>query len=382
MSIPNARNMKKLTRALLLVGGVGDSADVRYATGFSSIDPTLYFARRNKRCLIVPALEKSRAIQESKGKVRVVTPSELLENAERGSSISEWALAFLKREGVRAVSVSNRCPAGLMAALTGAGIRVHVIRDRVFPERAQKKMHEVRNIAHCQRAAVAAMRAAIAFLKSCTPNNKGRLVDKSGKPATSESVRQVILSQLREYDCSSDYIIVAGGQQAAAPHAPGYGVLRANEPIVLDIFPQSLRTGYWGDLTRTVVRGRATPEVKRMYQAVKAAHAAAMRAARAGVAVRDVHRAASRTLEARGYKTSLDEVPEGFIHSTGHGVGLSVHEPPFLCDGKGRLRAGNVVTIEPGLYYRHIGGVRIEDTVLITRHGARKLARCPYTLEI
>jgi Xaa-Pro aminopeptidase len=200
---------------------------------------------------------------------------------------------------------------------------------------------------------------------------------------TSERVRRAILRTLLEHDCFAREVIVAGGAQAADPHVQGEGPLRASEAIVLDIFPQHLGHGYWGDLTRTVVKGKPPAELKRMYGAVKAAQMAALRAVRAGVQGASVHGRAVAEFKRRGYETrEIKGRAAGFIHGTGHGLGLAIHEAPSVSAAEGRLRAGNVITVEPGLYYPDAGGVRIEDAVVVTRTGCRLLARCEKRFEV
>jgi Xaa-Pro aminopeptidase len=151
----------------------------------------------------------------------------------------------------------------------------------------------------------------------------------------------------------------------------------------MDIFPQNMKTGYWGDLTRTVLRGKASPYHKKMYNAVKSAQAAALSALRPGVTGRSVHLAACRELERRGFPVMFpDDQRKGFRHGTGHGVGLCIHEPPGINMYCGRLKKGQVVTVEPGWYDPQVGGVRIEDTVVITAHGWKYLVPCEKRFEI
>ncbi|MCG2660936.1 MAG: M24 family metallopeptidase [Kiritimatiellae bacterium] len=231
-------------------------------------------------------------------------------------------------------------------------------------------------ITACQRAAVQAMRAAIRLIARARVDKKNRLRVR-GRLLTSERVRRAIYRVLVDHNCTGEGTIVACDGQAATPHGIGHGPLRAHQSIVIDIFPRHLEHGYWGDLTRTVVKGTPSPALKKMYAAVKAAQAAALAKIRAGVSGRRVHLAAVAALARHGFKTGLLEgKAQGFIHSTGHGIGLEVHEAPSLSLRPGRLRAGHVVTVEPGLYYFQHGGVRIEDTVLVTRGGYRKLASC------
>jgi Xaa-Pro aminopeptidase len=200
---------------------------------------------------------------------------------------------------------------------------------------------------------------------------------------TAEAVKKLIHGILLDHDCTGKDTIVACGRQAVDPHEQGHGPLRAGKAIVIDIFPQHIRSGYWGDLTRTVVRGAAGHELRGMYSAVRAAQLAALERIKSGVKGSTVHRAAAAELTRRGFRTeNLDGQPAGFIHSTGHGVGLAIHEGPSLSASGGRLRAGHVVTVEPGLYYPAVGGVRIEDTVEVTRDGWRYLVPCEKRFEI
>ena len=156
---------------------------------------------------------------------------------------------------------------------------------------------------------------------------------------------------------------MAGGKQGCDPHEPGYGLLRAHEPIILDIFPRSQKTGYFGDITRTVVRGRASEAVRKLYATVHQGQQIAFKKVRAGVSTAEVHRAVQDYFQQEGYRTGRHRGRmQGFFHGTGHGLGLEIHESPRLgTTSTGVLRAGQVVTVEPGLYYPEIGGVRLED---------------------
>ena len=158
----------------------------------------------------------------------------------------------------------------------------------------------------------------------------------------------------------------------------------AHEPIILDIFPRSQKTGYFGDITRTVVRGRASETARKLYDTVWQAQKIAFKKARANVRTGDVHRAVQEFFAQSGYITGRRHGRmEGFFHGTGHGLGLEIHESPRLgANSTGKLRPGHVVTIEPGLYYPEIGGVRLEDVVLVTPNGSRNLTRFEKVLEI
>ncbi len=180
------------------------------------------------------------------------------------------------------------------------------------------------------------------------------------------------------------HTIVAGGEQGCDPHEGGHGQLFANEPIILDIFPRAQATGYFGDITRTVVRGRASEAVRKLYDAVHAGQRLAFRRMRAGTPTAEIHRAVQELFVSRGYSTGpRNGRMAGFFHGTGHGLGLEIHEAPRVgATSTGKLQAGQVVTVEPGLYYPGIGGVRLEDVALVTAKHPRNLTRFEKVLEV
>ena len=365
--------MKKSTDAILLVSTTDEAPNVFYASGFVAPDPVLFLKQGRRRILVVPPLEAGRARQTTRG-VIVRTPRQLPCEEGEARSLSGWALALLRAERLKKVTVSPGCPVRVVRALEAAGIRVAVAEVAIFPERERKTPIEIEHLREAQRAAVAAMRRAIACLRESRIGPRGQLRWK-GQLLTSERLRFEIQCALLQRQCHAPETIVAGGRQGADPHERGSGPLCAGEPIVLDIFPRHQRTGYWGDITRTVVKGEPKPEVRRMYRAVKAAQAAALRMLRPGVTGDAVHRQVQDVLLARGFETGeRNGVPFGFFHGTGHGVGLDIHEGPRLSLRGGPLRVGHVVTVEPGLYDPEWGGMRIEDTVVITRRGYEPLA--------
>ncbi len=373
---------RKSTDARLIVGVPLENPDLLYASKFRAVDPVVLLDCNRERTLVVSPMESARAARECPRVTVMDAKSLRLGRRERGR-LSAWALRVLRRCGKRAVIVAPTFPLGVARRLERAGVRVRVTGDPLYPERLVKSADELRAITESQQAAVIAMRAAIRMIadSSIDGNNALRF---ERRPLTAEAVRRAIERALLEHDCAGRDIIVACGQYAADPHAVGEGPLLAGRPIVLDIFPQHQRHGYWGDLTRTVVRGRASPELRGLYQAVRAAQLAALAAIRPGVRGSAVHACAVRVFEQRGYRTgSKDGKGFGFIHGTGHGVGLAIHEGPTLgLASESRLRTGNVVTVEPGLYYPELGGVRIEDTVVVTPQGWRYLVPCEKRLEV
>ncbi len=368
---------KKLTSPILIIEGGTQDADLRYASGFTAPDPVVLLVAGRRKYLVVSLLEYGRAKATAKVSA-VFTPEQLgLTGRDRGR-LSAWAYALLKKLNYRKVTVGAAFPVGAAERLRERGIRVTVTDALLFPGRRRKTESEVRQIAATQRAAVAAMRAAMEAIRCASVDVRGYLRARDQRRLRAEDVRRVIDRTLLDHDCMADETIVACGAQGADPHERGHGPLRAGQPIVIDIFPRHKVSGYWGDITRTVVKGEPTPVAARMIRAVRAAQAAALQVIRAGVSVKRVHETAQRVLIAHGFETTVrDGRGEGFIHSTGHGIGLQIHEAPSLNLSGTRLIAGDVITVEPGLYYRQWGGVRFEDTVVVTRSGCRRLARCP-----
>jgi Xaa-Pro aminopeptidase len=186
-----------------------------------------------------------------------------------------------------------------------------------------------------------------------------------------------------ESGCIAAHTIVSYGRQCVDPHDQGSGTLPANESIIMDVFPRSSESRYFADMTRTVVRGKASPKLKKMYRAVREGQEIAFSKIRDGADGMKIHDAILRYFGKLGFKTGeIGGRMQGFFHGTGHGVGLDIHEPPRISRGKEILRAGQVVTVEPGLYYLDFGGVRLEDMVLVTKTGCHNLTQFPKVLEI
>jgi Xaa-Pro aminopeptidase len=373
--------MKKVATAVLLADIPDKNADLRYVCGFSAPDPVVVLLSSRRRLLIVNSMEAGRARRTVRN-MTVLTPDELALSAEEKKRFSGWILGALRLEKLRSVRVGGSFGLGLARRLEEAGIRVDVTDPPLFPERDIKTTLEIRALEAAQTAAVAAMKRAIACIRASSPGRGGVLMLEK-KPLTAERLRTDLRKLLLERNCAAPELIIACGAQGADPHQAGFGPLMAGQSIVLDIFPQDMKTGYWGDLTRTVVKGRASPELAAMERAVRSVQAAVLREVKPGALGCDLHRLAVRLFDEKGFKNRIRQgAAEGFIHGTGHGVGLEIHERPNLGAQEVALKPGHVVTVEPGLYYRDIGAVRIEDTVRVTRTGYEVLARCPRVFEV
>ena len=244
--------------------------------------------------------------------------------------------------------------------------------------RRVKTEQEISYIETTQRAVEEACAHAVRILRESGVSVDGTLLHE-GEPLTSERLRFEIDTELLRRGCAASGTITAGGAQTADPHERGHGPLKAGDPIILDIFPADKTTRYYADMTRTFVKGEPGEELQKMYDAVLESQEAALAMIGPGVNGRDIHKKVSDILHEAGYKTLVhDQRPgeplqEGFIHGTGHGVGLEIHESPRVSIADEKLIPGDVVTIEPGLYYRRIGGIRIEDLVVVTENGCRNL---------
>lgn len=369
--------------ARLIYAASESDADLLYATGLSAPDPYLFVQKGRTRVLVMSDLELDRARRQARvdrvlSWSRIAAPLE--KRGARARPAQVIALA-LERLGVRVVEVPQGFPLGLAMELDELGIRIELAPEPFWPEREIKQPHEVRAIERSLRAAEAGLQAGVEALRSCRVRDGWLWRD--GRRFTAEDLRAVCNTRMLAEGCVPAHTICAPGDQAVDPHEEGHGPIRAHTPIVMDLFPRSERTGYYGDLTRTVVRGRASFALHELYaivhQAVRHAHGRL----REGVEGMDVHHEIQALFERQGYRTGVRQGRmQGFIHGTGHGLGLQIHEAPSIGRRPSTLRAGHVVTVEPGLYYLGLGGVRLEDVALITRTGSRCLTRAPKQLEI
>ena len=288
----------------------------------------------------------------------------------------------LRERGVRRAEIPQSFPAGALECLSRAGIRTRTLADPFLPGRAVKTPEEVRRIRGAIRAAEAGLATAVLTLAASRIGRDGYL-HLHGRRLTSEQLRENAERAMFAAGATPAHTIVAGGPQGSNPHERGTGPLPAHRPIVLDFFPRSRATGYYGDITRTVVKGRADSRIRAAFLAVATAQEMALKMVRAGTDGATIHGRICDFFREAGFPPRRrGPVREGFIHATGHGLGLDLHEYPPVSARHCNLEAGHVITLEPGLYYRDMGGIRIEDVVLVTRRSSRKLTRFPVFLEI
>ena len=371
----------------LLYADTTTSADQLYFSKVDVHDPFISFSTGTRRITAQSALEFGRIAKA--GTFDEVLPLESWRakamerwprrRASTAEIIAELALAFR----VKAFRVADDFPASLYVALRKLGLRLELSNGPLFPEREIKTSREAAAIREGNRLCSIGFTVAEKILREARP--VGRELRHERKLLTSERLRFAIESAiLAEGGQAGGTTIVAGGDQACDPHERGSGPLRPHELIIIDIFPRVSKTGYFGDMTRTYLRGKATDAQRKLVATVREAQLRALKSIRAEVDGRDVHQKVVECFNAAGFETRRTAKGSvGFFHGTGHGLGLAVHEMPRMGGSISmKLKAGAVVTVEPGLYYPGLGGCRIEDVVQVTRGPAKMLSQHGYDWEL
>jgi Xaa-Pro aminopeptidase len=370
--------------AILIYEASERDSNMFYATGFLAPDKFIYLKTVDREFIFLSDLEIDRA--RSEAKVREVLPLKefIARSKERGvesPKIGDVLKEIFEEFGVRKLIVPANFGVKYADLIRERGYEVEFKDEPFFEERRRKTPQEVEFTRSAIKAAQIALGRAIDMISES--EIQGDILLYKGEPLTSEMVRKEINISLLDMDHLSQHTIVACGAQSAEPHNKGSGPLRPHQPIVIDLFPKDLRTGYHADLTRTVVRGEASEEVRRMFDAVLLAQKRAFDMVAPGVDGKEIHAAVAETFKEMGFETGVvNGKMQGFFHGTGHGIGLDVHEWPRLSSTSDVLEEGNIITIEPGLYYPGIGGVRIEDDVLVTEGGHEVLSDFPKILEL
>ncbi len=248
-------------------------------------------------------------------------------------------------------------------------------------QRAIKTTTEVNEIKTACQLTASTIDYAKSILRKCT--NLNGILHFNNEVLTSERLRSLMEIFCLQNGGISKGTIIACGQDAVNPHCQGYGPLYANELIVIDFFPRLKNSHYYGDMTRTVIVGKSSNQQEKLYQCVLQCQHELILRIKSGISVKTLMEFAVQFFEQSGYGLKKSENGcEGFIHSVGHGLGLDLHEYPSVSYNDIILEAGMVITIEPGLYFYDIGGVRIEDDVLVTEDGCEILSKCDYNLTL
>lgn len=371
-----------------LVYGISEkNADLLYACRVMLPDPAVYLESGNKKALIAGSFEVPRIKRWADSDITVYSYDDIASNSraatEKISRPAAVICTLSRRWQVKHWQVPADFPLGLAEEL-----RIHDLvlssEQNFFPERTIKTEEEISAIERGVRLAETGMRQAWTIIADSTVDNTGQTLYWQNQELTSEILQWEINATIARMGGTAEHTIAACAKQSADPHENGHGPLHAGEPVVIDIFPRENSQGYYGDLSRTVVKGSAPAWLKKTHTAVEEAAKAAIEEVRNGVPARNVHRAADKSLTANGFRTDCKTQPaRGFIHGVGHGLGLDVHERPRVSYASSEvLKAGNVITIEPGLYFPEKGGVRIEDVVAVGKNGCTNLTQIDTCLEI
>ncbi|TMA56301.1 MAG: M24 family metallopeptidase [Deltaproteobacteria bacterium] len=387
IDVTNDSRVAKLRadQALLLVTASEGDANMLYAVGFFVPDPFIFFEHKNIKFVVMSDLEIDRAKKQAHVD-RVLSLSlyqrKLRKLGKAPAGMIDILDLLFRERGIRSLIVPANFSALLTDQLRAKGFSVQIKRDTFWAEREAKNRVEVQQITESLRVARLGLEAGIRMLKRTQTKRDGYLY-LNGTRLTSEMLKTAVNTTIMAQGWLPSHTIISSGNQCVDPHHEGSGPIKANTSIIFDIFPRSQRNGYFGDLSRTVVRGRASDKLKEIYATVQAGQNIGYEQIRDGVNGKEVHQNILVLFESRGFHTGrINGRMQGFFHGTGHGLGLDIHEPPRIAPVDAILRTGHVVTVEPGLYYLGVGGVRLEDVVVVSAKGNRNLTDCPQFLEI
>jgi Xaa-Pro aminopeptidase len=374
---------------VLIIGDTFRVPEMRHEIPLGVPDPFVYMEVGGDRHVFVGSMEVDR-IRGARADVTVHPLEEIGIDQLYAAGLGyleikvEWAARACAHAGLTRAAVPHTFPAGHLDRIRRAGVEL-IVDQSVFDARRRVKAGaELEGIRRAQRAAEAGLATGVALMREA--ENGDGVLWLGGEPLTVERVKAAMRRTFAEHGCSAEEFIVAPGPQGAAGHEMGHGPIRHGDPVVFDLWPRDDASSCFADMTRTIVAGPVAEEVAEWQRLTKDALDAATALIRAGVACRSVFDAACDVYEAAGYRTQRTKedgevLRHGFFHGLGHGVGLEVHEGPYMgIVPGGELMAGDVVTVEPGLYDPAIGGVRLEDLVLVTEDGCEVLTRYPYEL--
>ncbi len=375
----------KSDKTLLIIADSERDSNMYYATGFPAPDPFVFIRKGNEKIMITSDLELDRAKSESKAdKVLSISKYERVIRKSGGNSfcLIEIVAAALREMNITKLQVPANFSVEYADFLRKNGFRLEVKREPLFDSREIKNEEEIEHIVKTLRNTEYALEKAVDCIRKSKVRD-GFLFSARNIQITSESIRQMINVELMKRGCTAKHTIVSCGEHSCVPHNTGSGPIKANESIIFDVFPKDEETGYYADISRTVVKGKASRSLKKMYKAVASAQDLVFKSAGNDTRGDVIHRKVMKHLTSLGFKTGkVKGKMQGFFHGTGHGVGLDVHEPPRISKTKCTLKTGHIVTVEPGLYYPGIGGVRLEDMILITDDGCTNLTKSPKVLEV
>ncbi|MBV8816336.1 MAG: aminopeptidase P family protein [Verrucomicrobia bacterium] len=375
--------MPKKSTSRLIFASSELSPDMLYLTGFSVPDPFLYLERNGKKTILLSDLEIDRGRKEANVDevASLSAVQRLLERRlKKKPAIEEIVTEFLRKRRVKQANVPAEFPLGLAQVLAKAGIKLTPVTGLFCEAREFKTNEELKRLQDAIRITEIGLERAYDILRAAEIK-PGRKLIWTGKPLTSEILRAEIDSAILRAGGTPTNSIVAGGEQACDPHDRGSGPLKANSLIILDVFPRDSRTGFYGDLTRTVVRGKASTAQRKLWETVLEGQELALREITPNNSGEELQERVRTFFKDRGYPTEQRNGRwTGFFHGLGHGLGLEIHEAPRIAATK--FKMGQVLTVEPGLYLPGVGGVRHEDDGVVTESGFKVLSKFPKLLEL
>ncbi len=378
--------MPRSNPSRLIVAASDSNADQLYATGFHVPDAFAFVESGGRTAVLLSALEVDRGRRQARvDLVEAYSDYEAIVRRKKKTktppTFAEVVAAFAKKHKAARPLVPADFPCGLAAALAAEGVTVRPADGHLWPQREIKTPAEIRAITAAIRITERGLDRAMEILRA-SAIRKDRRLDWNGVTLTAERLRAELESaMLFAGGFAANNSIVAGGGQACDPHERGHGPLRANELIILDIFPRAAKSGFFGDLTRTIVRGRASVAQRHLWETCLEGQRRALEALVPGAEGQPIQDGVRNFFTESGYPTEQRNGRwQGFFHGLGHGLGLELHEEPRIA--RTTLRPGQVFTVEPGIYLPGIGGVRHEDVVVITERGHRVLSRYPKPFEI
>lgn len=375
---------------VLIVGDTVRTPELRHEVPLIVPDPFVYAEIDGRRIVVIAAMEVARVDELGVG-VEARPTEEFGADEIRRSGLSrraaadELAIRIVQGLGIGHARVPRTFPLGLADRLRSGGIALDVDQELFDDRRRRKSSQELAGIRRAQRAAEAGVAVARDLLARSEPANGGLYVD--GEVLTCELVKARIQETFLAHGALADEMVVSHGPQTAIAHDMGSGPISADDVVLLDLFPIDVESACFADLSRTFVVGRERPELREWYALCREALALASEEVRPGADGRAIYKLVSAFFADHGFPTLLTKpegevLLDGFYHGLGHGVGLEVHEAPGLGTYGDELVAGDVITIEPGLYRQGFGGVRVEDLLHVTDGGYELLTDCPYELEV
>jgi Xaa-Pro aminopeptidase len=375
---------------VLIIGDTFRTPELRHEVPLGIPDPFVYAERDGRRIVAISSMEASRVEELGTGfEVRPTEEFGVDEIRRSGVDVHEARrqlnLRIVEGLGLERASVPRDFPLGFADVIRAAGVELTVDQKLFDDRRRRKSGHELAGIRRAQKAAEAGVATAREILRRATRSNGGLSLD--GDPLTCEVLKEQIQATFLAHGALAEEMIVSHGPQTAVGHDMGSGPIGADDVVILDLFPVDLESTCFADLTRTLAVGEVDDEIRTWHGLCGEALELAAAEVRPGANGRDIHRLVDEFFADRGFPTMLTKpegevLRDGFYHGLGHGVGLEVHESPALGMIGDELVAGDVITLEPGLYRYGFGGVRVEDLLLVTDVGYERLTDCPYDLDV